>query len=272
MQSTTVVVVFSLLLVLTLTGSVYHWISGYHYPSSEAFFFEMNTLNDLYEVFFLVPLGALGVWLFLRGNPWGAILIAGVAANGVYNYAMWVTGRQNLWIFVWTAKLALTGTAVALVWYFLPALSSTAPRTPARFIATYLGIILLLFAFQMGQRLWGSATGRAIAMTMTESGKLDWGEPFLRDPIVFFALLVPFLIAAVIGLLFNAGFGGRAAVLTCAFIPGIVSAILFTGPLREYLETKTVSTPMWGMSVMLVIVALPAIASLLWLVRNSHQS
>lgn len=76
--------------------------------------FEINVLGDIYEAFFLVPAGLVGLWLLHRGSPWGPLLIAGIAANLTYNYAMVVTGRQNLWIFFWIVKLALLACPVMI--------------------------------------------------------------------------------------------------------------------------------------------------------------
>ncbi|NPV81773.1 MAG: hypothetical protein HPY52_16190 [Firmicutes bacterium] len=172
-QTMGVTTIFGLLLVVTLGGILYHYFTGYHYPASPASTFELNVLGDLYEAFFLVPVGLAGLWGMRKGSAWGPLLIAGVAANLAYNYAMPVTGRQNLWVFLWIVKLALSGTAVCLVWNLLP----SGPGRRARsglVVAMYLTVVFLAFSGMMGQRLMASATGRAMDMTMQEAGSLDW--------------------------------------------------------------------------------------------------
>ncbi|MGE5542421.1 MAG: hypothetical protein ACM3WT_05240, partial [Bacillota bacterium] len=202
--------VFGLLLAVTLAGILYHQVSGYDYPASPPFSFELNVLGDLYEAFFLVPLGVAGFLATRKGNAWGPVLIAGVAVNFAYNYAMIVTGRQNLWIFLWVAKLALAGTALCLVWPLLPPGAGLARRS-RWVVAGYLTLIAVAFLGMMGRRLLASATGRMLEMTMQESGVVDWGEPALRDPVIFFSFVLPLLVVAIVGLPRGTAWGGRAA-------------------------------------------------------------
>lgn len=266
-----VTTVFGLLLVFTLGGILLHQLIGYDYPASRAFDFELNVLGDLYEAVFLVPVGLIGLWALRKGTAWGPLLIAGVAANVAYNYAMLVTGRQNLWIFLWIVKLALAGTAICLVWGLLPS-GTGRPSRPRLAVAAYLIVAALAMSAMMGKRLLASATGRMMEMTMRESGIVDWGEPILRDPVVFFSLALPVVIAAIFGLLRGTEWGGRATSLTSVFIVSIVSVILFTGPLKEVLLTGSVSPAMWGMSVFMTVVAAPAVWSLAWLLKSEHRS
>ncbi|MGE5552993.1 MAG: hypothetical protein ACM3XZ_03595 [Betaproteobacteria bacterium] len=259
--------VFGLLLLVTLGGILYHYLTGHHYPASPAMSFELNVLGDLYEAFFLVPVGLVGLWAMRRGSAWGPLVIAGVAANFAYNYAMLVTGRQNLWIFLWTIKLALAGTAICLAWNLLPK-GHRRPSGAGLAIAVYLALVLLIFSGMMGQRLLASATGRSVDMTMQGAGTLDWGEPFLRDPIIFFSLACPVVIAAVLGVWRGTDWGGRAASLSSAFIVSIVTVILFTGPLKEQLLKGSVSAAMARMSAIMVLAAAPAVWSLFWLVKG----
>lgn len=263
----TLALVFGLVLFVTLAGIICHRVTGYHYPVSPAFSFEINVLGDIYEAFLLVPVGLVGLWLLRMGSPWGPLLIAGMAANLTYNYAMVVTGRQNLWIFFWIVKLALSGTTVCLAWSLLP--SGPSRLLKQRFLVMgYLVIVLLVFSRLMGQRLLASASGRAVDMSMREIGALDWGEPFLRDPIVFFSLACPVTIAAILGLWRGADWGARAASLSSVWILSILTLILFTGPLKEFLQTGSISGPMLGMSAIMVIAAIPAVWSLIWLVTS----
>ncbi len=262
--------VFGLLLVVTLGGILYHYLTGYDYPTTPATTFELNVLGDPYEVFFLIPVGLVGLWTMRKGNAWGPLLIAGVATNFAYNYAMLVTGRQNLWIFIWTIKLALSGTAVCLVWNLLP----PGPGRPSRTglaLTAYLVLALMAFSGMMGQRLLASATGSTVDMTMQGAGVLDWGEPFLRDPIIFFSLACPVVIAAILGLWRGTDWGGRAASLSGAWIVSIVSVILFTGPLKEHLQTGSISPAMLRMSIIMVLAAAPAVWSLIWLAKGERR-
>ncbi len=263
-QVAAVAALFGLLLAVTFGGIVYHQVSGYDYPASPASAFELNVLGDLYEAFFLVPVGLIGLWALRRGSPWGPLLIAGVATNLLYNYAMAVTGRQNLWIFLWVAKLALAGTTVCLVWSLLPQGPGRTTRQ-GLVVAVYLALVLLAFSKMMGQRLLASATGRAMDMTMREAGSLDWGEPFLRDPVIFLSLACPVMIAAILGISRGTAWGGRAASLSSAFIVSIVTVVLFTGPLKEYLQVGSVSPAMLGTSAIMVLAAAPAVWALFWL-------
>ncbi len=256
--------VYGLLLAVTLGGIIYHYLSGYDYPATPASTFEINVLGDLYEAFLLVPVGVLGLWAWRRERSWGALIIAGVAVNFAYNYAMFLTGRQNMWVFIWVLKLALSGAALCLVWRHLPPGPGRRTR-PGLVISAYLSTVLLLFAGLMGRRLLASASGRAVDMTMQGAGALDWGEPFLRDPIIFFAFICPVIITAILGLWQGAEWGGRAASLSTAFIVSIVTAALFTGPLKEYLQVGTVSAAMWTISGIMVLAAAPAVWGLLWL-------
>lgn len=262
--------IFGLLLAVTVGGTVYHSLSGFDYPASPASTFELNVLGDVYEVSFLVPVGLIGLWALHKDKAWGSPLIAGVAANLAYNYAMLVTGRQNPWIFLWTVKLALAGTAVCLVWGLLPSGPSRPTRTGTA-VTVYLAVTFVIMGAMMGQRLLASATGRTLDMTMQTSGALDWGEPYLRDPIVFFFLAAPVMVAAILGLWRGTDWGGRAASLASVFIVSIVTIILFTGPLKEYLQTGSVSPGMWGMSVFMVLVAAPAAWSAAWLARSEGR-
>lgn len=61
-QTTSVTTAFALLLAVTLAGIIYHYATGYHYPATPASTFELNVLGDLYEAFFLVPAGLVGIW------------------------------------------------------------------------------------------------------------------------------------------------------------------------------------------------------------------
>lgn len=269
-QSRGLSLIFGLLLVVTAGGIIYHYLSGYHYPATPAFSFELNVLGDLYELFFLVPAGLIGLLALRRGVVLGPLLIAGVASNLTYNYAMATTGRQNLWIFLWTLKLALAGTTVALVWKLLP--KGPARRSQAGLaIAGYFGLTLLIFGKMMGQRLLASALGRTMDMTMQGAGVLDWGEPFLRDPIIFFALACPVMLTAILGLYRGTEWGGRAASLSGVFIVSIVSLVLFTGPLKEYLQTGSISPAMRSMSAIMVLAAAISVWAVMWLARGERR-
>lgn len=259
--------VFLLLLVVTAAGILGHWVSGYDYPASPAMTFEVNVLADPYELFLVVPAGLIGLWMLRRGSRWGSLIIAGVAAHFVYNYAMSVTGAQNLWIFVWVLKLALSGAAACLLWRHLPA-GPGRPGKAGKAVSAYLALILLVFSKLMGERLLASATGRTMDMTMQAAGTLDWGEPFLRDPIIFFALACPVFVAAILGLWKGTEWGGRAASFSSAFIVSMVTVILFTGPIKEILRTGSVSPAMLGMSVVMGLTAVPAVFTMAWLARR----
>lgn len=262
---------FAILLAVTLGGIICHHATGYHYPATPASAFELNVLGDLYEAFFLIPVGLVGIWCIRRRSVWGPLLIAGVAANLAYNYAMLVTGRQNLWVFLWIVKLALSGTVVCLVWSLLPSGPDRRTRS-GLVVAVYLAVVLLAFSGMMGQRLLASATGRAVDMTMQEAGSLDWGEPFLRDPIVFFSLACPVVVAAILGVWQGTHWGGRAASLSSVFIVSIVTVVLFTGPLKECLQTGAISPAMWSTSAVMVLAAAPAVWAVSWLAREGHET
>ncbi|MGE5509587.1 MAG: hypothetical protein ACM3RP_14050 [Chitinophagales bacterium] len=269
--TTGLTVVFSLLLAVTFGGIVLHQLTGYHYPTaSEAAAFEMNVLGDLYEALVMVPVGLIGLWALRKGRAAGSLLIAGVAVHFGYNYAMAVMGRQNLWIFLWTAKLALAGTTFCLVWNLLPA----GPSRPGKgrwAVIAYLAFVLVMFGGMMGQRLLASATGRTVEMTMEGNRTVDWGNPVLRDPIVFFALACPVLIAAILGLIRRTPWGGRAAALSSAFGASMSAVVLFTGPLKEYLQTGAVSPAMFRMSAIILLAAVPAVLSLIWLAKGERR-
>lgn len=138
-------------------------------------------------------------------------------------------------------------------------------------VVLYLTLVVLAFSGMMGQRLLASATGHTVEMTMQEAGVVDWGEAVLRDPVVFFAFACPVMVAAIMGLWQGAGWGGRAASLSSVFIVSIVSIILFTGPLKEYLETGSVSPSMRGMSIVMLLAAVPAVGALIWLAKGEHR-
>lgn len=265
-----VTMIFGLLLAVTLGGILLHLLTGYDYPSTPATDFELNTLGDLYEAFFLIPAGLIGLWALRKGSAWGPLLIVGVAANLAYNYAMLAAGRQNLWIFLWIAKLALAGTTVCLVWRLLPSGLGRRPRQRWG-AAIYLVVAGLALSGMMWQRLLASAAGRTVEMTMQASGAVDWGEPVLRDAVVFFSLAFPVLITAVLGLVRGTDWGGRAAAAMNAFIVSIISIVLFTGPLKEALLSGSVSAPMWRLSIMMILAAAPAVYFLIRLGKSETQ-
>ncbi|MCL4517209.1 MAG: hypothetical protein M1379_16755 [Firmicutes bacterium] len=265
-----VTMIFGLLLAVTLGGILFHLLTGYDYPSAPATDFELNTLGDLYEAFFLIPAGLIGLWVLRKGSAWGPLLIVGVAANLAYNYAMLAAGRQNPWIFLWIAKLALAGTTVCLVWRLLP--PGLGRRSGRRWgAAIYLVVAGLALSGMMWQRLLASAAGRTVEMTMQASGTVDWGEPVLRDAVVFFSLAFPVLITAVLGLVRGTDWGGRAAAAMNAFIVSIISIVLFTGPLKEALLSGSVSAPMWRLSVMMILAAAPAVYFLIRPVKDETR-
>lgn len=156
------------------------------------------------------------------------------------------------------------------MWNLLP--SGSGCRAPSGFVvAVYLTVVPLAFSGMMGQRLLASATGRTMDMTMREAGSLDWGEPFLRDPIVFFSLACPVMLTAILGLWRGTDWEGGAASLSNAFIVSIVSIVLSTGPLKEYLQTGTVLPAMWGMSTIMVLAAPPAVWAVSWLAHEGFS-
>lgn len=258
--------VFGTLLAVTLVGILVHQFSGYGYPVSPAADFEFNVLGDIYEAAVLVPLGVTGIVALRKGMRCGIVLVVGVTFHFTYNYAMAVTGRQNLWIFLWVAKLALSGAVMCLAWPMLP----TGVRLPAksrRGTAVYLALVVLVFSKMMGQRLIASASGRVVDMTMQQGGAVDWGDPILRDPVVFFSLVVPVMGAAVLGLLKGTEWGGRAGSASCALVVSIVSVALFTGPLKEFIMTRQVSPPVLMMSGIMLLAASPGA----WFLRKLAQ-
>jgi|GEM_PF-2595224 len=271
-RTTVVAVVFASLLTVTLGGIILHQLSGYDYPTSPAFSYEMNVIGDLYEAFIMVPLGLVGLWAMLRkGSAWGPLIIGGVAGTFAYNYAMVSAGRQNLWIFLWVLKVALGGTTVALVWDLLPAGAGTKlkPRIAA---AVYFLVVIVAFGKMMGQRLLASAHGYVMEMTMQAGGAaVDWAEPNLRDPVVFFAMACPMILAAVTGLWRGTAAGARAGALTSTFLINMVLMILATGPVRELLQHGSVSAGMVPMSVIFIVAAAPAAWLLLSLAKENPR-
>jgi hypothetical protein len=269
-QTTGLTAVFGLLLAVTWGGIILHQLTGYHYPTTPAQAYEMNVLGDIYEAFIAVPAGLLGLWALRKGRSFGTPLVAAVAVHFGYNYAMAVMGRQNLWIFLWLAKLALAGTTFCLLWNHLPA--GPGRRTKAGLaVAAYLALILLVFGGLMGQRLLASATGQTVGMTMEGSAAVDWGNPVVRDPIVFFALMGPLLVAGIIGLWQGTDWGGRAATLSSAFGAGMTAIVLFTGPLMEFLKTGSVSPAMGKMSLVIFLAGAAAVGALVWLVKSGRR-
>ena len=263
-----VMTVFGMLLVVTLSGILVHIFTGYDYPvSSPATDFELNTLGDIYEVAVLIPLGIMGILAMRIERRWGPLLVTGVTAHFTYNYAMAVTGRQNLWVFVWIAKLALSGIVMCLVWPLLP--TGAGLRVGSRkAITVYLALVVLVFSGLMGQRLLASASGRAVDMTMQQSGVVDWGDPVLRDPVVFFSVAAPVMVAGILGLMRGAEWGGKASAASCALV---VSIVLFTGPLKELLMTGRIGAPMLAMSGTMLLAAAPAAWSLVRLAEGESR-
>ncbi len=249
---------FGALLIVTFAGIIVHALTGYGYPvSSPAADFELNVLGDLYEAFVLVPLGVAAILSLRKGRRWAILLVLGVTIHFTYNYAMGVTGRQNLWVFVWIAKLAISGLVMCLVWPLLPTGVGLSAGT-RRVAVVYLAIVVVLFSGLMGQRLLASALGRAVDMTMQQGGEADWGDPVLRDPVIFLSIVLPVMLVGIFGLAKQADWGARAASASCAFAVSIVSVVLFTGPLKELLMTGSISGPMLGMSGVMLLTAAPA--------------
>jgi len=264
-----IVWVFGALLVVTLAGILVHQATGYSYPvSSPAMDFELNVLGDIYEAAVLAPLGVLAIVAVRKGSRYAPILITFVTVHFTYNYAMAVTGRQNLWIFVWIAKLALSAIVLCLVSPMLPAPTGLR-RGPRLAMVAYLALVVLAFSGMMGERLWASASGHAVDMTMQQFGSVDWGDPVLRDPVVFFSMVVPAMAVGITGLLKKAAWGTKAAAASFTFTVSIVSVIMFTGPLKEFLMTGSVSAPMRGMSGVMLLAATPAAGFLTLLTRES---
>lgn len=262
---------FAALLTVTFVGIVYHQLFGFLYPTSLANAYEINVVGDIYEACVLVPLGLLAIWATRRGRTWGPLLIVGVSVHFAYNYAMAIMGRQNLWIFVWIAKFTLAALTIGLTWPHLPAGRGLSGRTRSA-IAVYLSVVMAIFSRLMGQRLVASATGRFVDMTMQQIGTVDWGESILRDPVVFFALVIPLALAAIVGGVRRTEWGGRAAAVTCAFVAGMVSVILFTGPLVKAVQTRTVPGPMLAMSTVMILVAVPAVWFLIRLDKDQRST
>lgn len=269
-QTSALATVFTVLMAVTLGGIILHQLSGYDYPASAAVAYEMNVIGDLYEAFILVPIGVIGLVALRRGSPWGAVLIGGVASTLAYNYALAGTGRQNLWIFLYTAKLALGGLCLCLVWGQLP-LGSRLPGRARSAMAWYLGVLILLFGALMGMRLWASAMGNTMEMTMQVTGPVDWGEPVVRDPIIFFAFAAPLFLSACLGLWQRAGWGARAATLANTFMVNMVIMILMTGPVKELLRTGVFSPGMLPMSILFMVTAAPAVWALVRLTKDDGQ-
>lgn len=266
-KSAGAVAVFAALLAVTIGGIIYHQLSGYLYPTAPAHSYEMNVLGDIYEAFVLMPLGLLAIWATRRQKTWGPLLIVGVSVHFAYNYGMAIMGRQNLWIFVWVAKFTLAALAIGLAWSLLPAGKGLSTRARWLF-SIYMTAVAVIFTKLMGQRLLASATGRVVDMTMQQIGVVDWGEPILRDPIVFFSFALPLMIAAIIGCPQRTEWGSKAAAAMCAFITSMVAVILFTGPLMEALQTGRVSGPMLSMSAIFIAAVAPSIWFLIRLAKD----
>jgi len=269
-RTTGLATVFSLLLAVTLGGIILHQLTGYDYPASKALAYEMNVIGDLYEAFILVPLGVIGLVALRRGSPWGPILIGGVAATQTYNYALAATGIQNLWIFLYTVKLALGGLSLCLVWGHLP-LGERLPARSRPAMAWYLGVLMLLFGALMGRRLWASAMGDTMEMTMQVRGPVDWSEPITRDPIIFFAFAAPLFISACLGLWRKESWGSRAATLANTFMVNMVIMILMTGPVKELLQTGAFSPGMVPISILFIATASPAVWALVRLAKATVE-
>lgn len=266
-QSKGMAAVFAVLLVVTLAKIILHQLTGYAYPSSAATAYEFNVIGDLYEAFILVPTGLAGLLALRKGSAWGPVLIGGVASTLAYNYALASTGRQNLWIFPWTLTLALGGLSLCMVWELLPQ-GSVATRKQRLGTAGYLGAILLLFGVLMGQRLLASANGNVMEMSMQVTGTVDWAEPVVRDPIIFFAFAATLFVTACAGLVRGTVAGARAATLASTFMVNMVIMILMTGPVKELLSTGALSPGMLPISLVFIITAVPAVWALLWVTKS----
>ena len=150
MKSATIV--FGVLLTVTLGGIVLHQLTGYSYPATHASSFELNVLGDIYEAFILVPAGALALWGMHRGAAWASVITAAVTIHFAYNYTMAITGRQNLWIFLWVVKASLAGITMCLLWPLMPSGEGLSRRS--RLVVTaYLLLVAVAFAGMMGRRL-----------------------------------------------------------------------------------------------------------------------
>lgn len=260
----TLMILFGTLLVMMLGGILVHQITGYQYPATKANDYEFNTLNDLYELFVFLPVGLIALWQLRRGSQWGPVIISGAAIWTIYNYAMMVTGMQNLWIFLWTAKLAISTPILLLAWQLLPAKPSVS-RKFGYVMVGYMAIIGIAFGKLMIDRLFASARGEMVNMAMVGVAKADWADPALRDPIIFFVTILPLLIAAISGIIRKTDDGTKYTTLIATFIIGIVSVILFTGPLKELLVSGVVSQSMMGMSVFMALFTVP---SIYWLIKK----
>jgi hypothetical protein len=260
-RTTGLTAVFSALLAITFGGILLHQWTGYDYPSSALTAYEMNVINDLYEAFLLVPIGLAGLGALRRGSPLGPVLIGGVASTLAYNYALVLTGRQNLWTLFWTLKMALAGISLLLAWDWLPLGQGRTVRAN-RALAGYLAVIVLLFSALMGRRLVASAFGEAMEMSMQVRGAVDWAEPFVRDPILFLAFAAPLFITACLGLWQGADWGARAATLCATFMVNMVIMILMTGPVKELLQMGALSPGMLPISIVFVVTAAPAVWAL----------
>ncbi|MDF2630942.1 MAG: hypothetical protein K0R39_4773 [Symbiobacteriaceae bacterium] len=262
----------ALMLALVAAGILFHKLSGYSYPAPTATgAYELNTLGDLFELGFSIPVGLIGLWLIARRSAWGPVLVAGVAANFVYNYLMALTGVQNLWTFFWTVKVSLSALVVILAWDHLPSAEGTRPG-PRLAISGYLLLIALIFGKMMAQRLLASADGFTVDMAMVRLGPVDWRDPAVRDPIVFFTLAIPMMPTAVVGLLRGSAWGAKAATLCSTFLVCIVTLVIVTGPIKEILEKGATSMAMISMSGIMVAAVLPAVASLIWLTRGEAKA
>lgn len=262
--------VFAMLLAVTLGGIIVHQLSGYQYPASPAVAYELNVIGDLYEALILVPMGLVGLWALRKGNAWGPVLIGGVASTLAYNYALASSGQQNLWVFVWVAKLALGGLSVCLVWGHLP-LGSLQSGKARSGMAWYLLVILVLFSFLMGKRLYASATGSVMEMSMQVTGPVNWAEPVVRDPIIFFAFAVPQFVTACLGLWRRQEWGARAASLACTFMVNMVIMILMTGPVKELMLMGSLSPGMLPISLVFIVTAAPAVWGLFGLTKGARE-
>ncbi len=265
-QNTGLFTIFAALLAVTFGGILLHLATGYHYPCSDAFFYELNVIGDLYEALILVPTGLVGLIALRKGSPWGPVLIGGVAATITYNYAMVVTGEQNLWIFLWIVKLALGGLSLILVWSHLPLGSDRSPKGRTGMLS-YLSLIFLLLGALMVKRLLASAAGQVMEMSMQIRGPVDWAEPVVRDPVIFLAFVGPLCLTAILGLWRRMDWGARAASLSATFIVNMVIMILMTGPVKELLQMGSLSAGMLPISLLFIAVALPAVWALLRLTR-----
>ena len=269
-QTGGLVAVFMALLAVTLGGIILHQLTGYDYPASAKAAHEMNVIGDLYEAFLLVPTGIVGLLALRKGSAWGPVLIGGVASTFAYNYTLASSGQQNLWIFLYVAKLALGALSVCCVWDLLP-VGSSRPSRVRPTMAGYLGVLVVLFSALMGMRLYASANGDVMEMSMQVTGAVDWAEPVVRDPIIFFAFAVPLFLTAVFGLLRRTEAGSRAATLASTFMVNMVIMIIMTGPVKELMQMGALSPGMLPISIVFLVTAAPAVWGLIWLVRGDGK-